>query len=108
MDYKKKINYTATGLVYGKYWGGGKGAYKAIQLTGKIKNVMLKNASKDLDALDDGMGYEKVLGAIYNIEKTTAIEINKKEYTNREYETVFLGNLTEEQQDFLLKCVLDN
>lgn len=96
-----KTNYKATGKVYGKYWGGGEGSYQAVQLHGKNKQKMLSEAEKNLDALDDGMGYETVLGAMYEVETITTITKDGKEYNNSEFETVFLGDLTEEQQDFL-------
>jgi len=96
-----KTNYKAKGLVYGKYWGGGEGSYTAVDLHGKNKAKMLSEAEKNIDALDDGMGYETVLGAIYIVEKITTITVNFKEFNNSEFETEFIGDLTEEQREFL-------
>ena len=38
--------YIAKGLVYGKYWGGGFGAYQARELKAKTKKSLLKEALK--------------------------------------------------------------
>ena len=97
--------YKSTGLVYGNYWGGGQGAYAARRLEADTKEELLKQAEKGLDgSLDDGMGYESLIGAILNITKFTTVEIDRKEFVNKEYETEFVGELTEEQIDFLIEC----
>lgn len=100
-----RIKYESTGLVYGNYWGGGQGAYKARSLSSDSKEELLKQAEEGLNgSLDGGMGYESLIGAILNITKTTTINIDGKEFVNKEYETEFIGDLTEEQIDFLIEC----
>lgn len=97
--------FVSTGLVYGRYWGGGEGAYAARKLSAETKEDLLKQANDGLNgSLDDGMGYESLIGAILNITKITTIEIEGKSFENKEYETEFVGDLTEEQQDFLIDC----
>ena len=99
-----KTTYKATGTVYGKLWGGGEGAYPAVDLHGADKEEMIGNAENQLEGLDSGMGFEEVLGAVYNIEKIETIvkQSNGKEYSRSDYQSVFIGDLTEEQKDFLL------
>ena len=102
---KEHIRYVSTGLVYGNYWGGGEGAYAARKLSADTKEELIKQAKEGLDgSLDDGMGYESLIGAVLNITKITTIEKDGKEFVNREVETEFVGELTEEQIDFLIDC----
>ena len=99
---KSEISYKAKGLVYGHLWGGGEGAYPSKTLTSKTTKGLLKQAHKGLDgSLDGGMGFESLTGALLNVTKTTKITIKEKEFINEESGIVFVGNLTEEQQDFL-------
>ena len=100
------VKFTSTGLVHGNYWGGGKGAYKAEKLSADTKEELIEMATKMLDdgSLDSGMGYESLIGALLNITKTTTIIHDGKPFTNEETEEEFIGDLTEEQQDFLIEC----
>ena len=101
----EKVKWISTGLVYGNYWGGGKGAYAATKLKANTKEELLKQANEGLDgSLDSGMGYESLIGAILDITKITIIDIDGREFVNKEYETEFVGDLTEEDEDFLLEC----
>ncbi len=95
----------ATGYIYGKYWGGGEGAYISITLHGKYLKPLLKNAEKNLQNLDSGMGYETVLGAILNIETITTIEKNGIEYNHSEHHIEMIGDLSENQEDFLKNII---
>jgi hypothetical protein len=100
----KKIIFKGSGLVYGKYWGGGEGAYKASELHSDSKEKLLKEAKKMLKdgSLDSGMGYERLLGARIEIEKITSYMIDGQLFSSSEYETEIIGNLTEKQEDFLM------
>ena len=98
--------YIAKGLVYGKYWGGGFGAYQARELKAKTKKSLLKEALKGLKSgtLDSGMGFEYLKGVLLNIQEVETVNIKGKEYSRSEYITEFAGELTEQEQDFLLEC----
>ena len=103
---KAKESFKSEGLVYGNYWGGGQGAYSATKLEGKTKEEILKQAVEGLDgSLDGGMGFENLLGALLLITKITTIVVNGKTFTNEEIEEEFVGNLTEEQEDFLYETI---
>ena len=101
----KTVKYIATGLVYGNYWGGGKGAYASRILKSDTKEDIIEQATKGLDgSLDGGMGYESLIGALLNIACITTVIIDGKEFENIEYELEFIGDLSEEDMDFLEEC----
>lgn len=103
---KQKISYSATGLVFGNYWGGGKGAYKAQSVEAKTKKAIITKATKMLKdgTLDSGMGYESLIGAMLYITKTTVIDVKGKPFTNKESEVEFIGELSDDDEEFLLSC----
>ena len=97
--------YTSSGIVYGKTWGGGFGGYEARKLEAKTYKGLLNEAKKELKTggLDGGMGFEYLKGALLTIKTTDTILIKGKEYINNEYDSEFIGDLTEKEQDFLLE-----
>lgn len=106
-----KTTYNAKGLVYGKLWGGGEGAYKAEALKGyESKEDLLKTAHRMLGdgSLDSGMGYEILYGAMLDIETVQEAEIDGRIFVNKEYESEIIGKLTDEQIDFLDSIMLEN
>lgn len=96
--------YKSTGFVLGNLWGGGEGSYPATKLTASTKEEIIKQANELLKTrgLDSGMGYESLIGALLEIEEVETITVDGKEYTRSEFESEFIGDLTDEQQDFLL------
>lgn len=99
----KKVSFISSGFVYGKYWGGGAGAYPAKKLQATTKKELLDKANDGLSgSLDSGMGFEKqLLGAILKIVTVTTVEINDKLFTNEESEIKFIGKLNKDQKAFL-------
>jgi hypothetical protein len=101
----KTVTYKATGIVLGNFWGGGSGSYPARPLNDTTLEGLMKQANDGLDgSLDSGMGYESLIGAMLNITTKTEMMFEDKLFTNKETETVFIGELTEAQQDFLMEC----
>ena len=99
------IKWKSTGFVFGNYWGGGKGAYSARKLSADTKEELLKQANEGLDgSLDGGMGYESLIGALLDITKITTITVDDKPFVNTESDIEFIGELTEEDEDFLMDC----
>lgn len=98
--------YKSGGLVFGNYWGGGKGAYAAREIEASTKEELLLKANEMLEngSLDDGMGYESLIGARIDITETKFTDIDGEEFSHENYETVFIGDLTEKEIDFLIKC----
>lgn len=105
-----ETTYKSEGLVFGNYWGGGRGAYKAKCIEAPTKEELLIKANQKLEdgSLDDGMGYESLIGAVLLITETKSTDINGECFSHDNYETVFIGKLTEEDEDFLIECISNN
>lgn len=102
--------YKAEGFVLGNYWGGGRGSYKAVTIEhydldhlNKVINEKLLDGS-----LDSGMGYESLIGAIYDITVIRKIEVDGLIYTNHQSIVKFFGKLTGKQRDFLTDVFNEN
>lgn len=102
---KKEINYAASGHVLGNYWGGGKGAYQTIRLYDNTLDGLLEKCKTALNdgSLDSGMGFFSLIGAVIEVTIITTIIFEDKEFTNEEIETHIIGNLTEDEEEFLLE-----
>jgi hypothetical protein len=105
---EKKKSYKATGFVLGNYWGGGQGAYPTINFEADTKEELMDKAKVALDdgSIDSGMGYESLVGAVLDITETTTVEIEGETFTNEKYIFDTVGELTNEQYDFLQNCCL--
>ena len=105
---EKKVSYKATGFVLGNYWGGGTGAYPTIGFEADTKEALLEKANLALKdgSIDSGMGYESLIGAILDITVITKIEIEDENYFNEKFEFDTVGELTDEQYDFLQECCM--
>ena len=101
----EKFSYDSTGLVFGNLWGGAKGSYPARKLTAETLEDLMAQANEGLDgSLDSGMGFERLLGVVLFITKKTTITMNEKSFCNKEsLEPVFIGELTDEEKDFLIE-----
>jgi len=99
--------YTSTGLVFGNFWGGGKGGFKAEPLRANTKEELLIQAQKGIEdgSLDSGMGYESLIGAVLNITETETIVKDGKDYRHEESEIEFVGKLNEEEQEMLTEAL---
>ena len=107
---KKRVSYTATGLVLGNTWGGGRGAYATIPLQSDTKEELLAEANKLLveGRLDNGMGFESLVGAVLSVTKQTSIEFEGDEYVNEKYEIEVIGTLSEDEIEWLQTNVLES
>lgn len=96
--------YIANGVVLGKTWGGGFGAYPSREVEAKTKAELLKKAKKELKsgALDSGMGFEFLKGARLDIKEIETVTIKGKEYQRADYITEFIGDLTDKEKNFLV------
>ena len=61
----------ADGYVYGRFWGGGSGLYRARTLKGHTKKELMNEVknSEDIGEFDSGMGFEKVTAVIYRLKE---------------------------------------
>ena len=103
----KTIFKIKSGRVYGKYWGGGEGAYSMNTDAFKKEFTTFTELQKYLDdnyeQLDGGMGYEEILGCIAEVHEISTIEQDEKTFVcNDYYSTTTAGNLSNEQEEFLL------
>jgi hypothetical protein len=101
MDFQ--VRFEAKGIVLGNYWGGGKGSYTSKRIKANTLEELLTIATKMLDdgSLDSGMGYESLIGALLEVSTITTVLINDKEFINTETEIHFIGDLSEEESEFL-------
>jgi len=101
MDFQ--VRFEAKGIVLGNYWLGGKGGYAAKRINANTLEELLTIATKMLDdgSLDSGMGYESLIGALLEVSTITTVLINDKEFINTETEIHFIGDLSEEESEFL-------
>ena len=100
------IQFKSKGIVLGNFWGGGKGAYPAIKLSADTKEEILNKANTALSdgSLDSGMGYVSLIGALLYVTKITTIDVNGKPFTNKETDMEFIGELSEDEENFLIEC----
>lgn len=101
--------YQSVGVVYGKLWGGGFGAYPAVKLQASTKEKLIETAKTMVEngSLDSGMGFEYLKGALLNIEEIETIEKNGKKYSRSEFESEVIGDLNEKEQNFLQEATLN-
>ena len=104
---KKKKQYNVTGYVLGYLWGGGEGAYPSKEFKVNTKKDILIKLRDGIEngSLDSGMGYESLIGGIFDIERITTVKIDGDDYTHSDYEQVFYGKLSKKQKSFLEKVL---
>ena len=100
---EKIVTYKSTGIVLGNYWGGGQGSYEARSFNSDSLGELIELNQKALDngSLDSGMGYESLICALLTIQTITTIEFEGKDFINIEYDTQCIGDMTNEQLEFL-------
>lgn len=105
---EKKKSYKATGFVLGNLWGGGQGAYRTIELEADTKEALMEKAKVALDdgSIDSGMGFESLVGAVLDITESTMVEIEDEIYINEKYIFDTVGELTDEQYEWLQNSCL--
>ena len=101
MTEKEKVFYTADGVVLGNYWGGGRGWYPAEKYIEDTFTTLKGIIKKDFGsgALDSGMGYESLVGAMMVIVKHTTIEYKGKEFDNETRSVMWLGKVNKRRAD---------
>jgi len=93
-----KKYFEAEGYVLGNLWGGGQGYYPAKKYEGNSLIKLKKDIRKDFKsgALDSGMGYKSLIGAIMYITVFETVKIKNKKYTNADKVIKFkLGKISE-------------
>ena len=95
--------FVAKGLVLGNLWGGGKGAYPTITISGESEEIVVAKAKIELKTggLDSGMGFESLSGALLNIERIFMLDIDGLPFTSRKFTNKAIGDLDEMDVEFL-------
>lgn len=72
----------AEGVVYGEYWGGGRGFYTARSVQANNFEELSKIILKYLDdgGLDSGMGYQELIVAPMQVTKNISITVDSNRY----------------------------
>ncbi len=106
---KKQVKYVASGLVLGNLWGGGSGLYDMITIEAETKEELLQKAKDGIKdgTLDDGMGFEKLRGAVLDITVLTTIEVDGDEYVNTKYQFDSVGDLTDDELTNMERMLLN-
>jgi len=96
---KEKTHYHAEGIVFGNFWGGGRGYYPAERYREDNFSEMKEIIKEDFEkgALDSGMGYESLVGALMFVTKVSTIEYEGKEYVNESTRKMWLGEIDKEK-----------
>ena len=102
-DFETTEVWNATGLVYGRDWGFNYISYPSISLQNDSYEGLITEANKALanGSIDSGMGFESIMGALLETTCTTSVEIEDYEFKHASIDTEFIGDLTEEQIEFL-------
>jgi len=105
-----KKRYESSGYVLGNHWGGGSGAYSTKHYGASTKKELMEKMNKALSdgSLDSGMGFESLKGALMNVTTISSTTIEGKLFVNKETELVFIGDLSEEEQNFLEEVFINS
>ncbi|KKN53865.1 hypothetical protein LCGC14_0598240 [marine sediment metagenome] len=98
------ITYKATGIVLGNNWGGGISGYPANEINANSLRELREEIEEQLESgsLDSGMGYQSLIGAIMTIDTTDSREIDGKVFISHDYEDEIFGDVTPEQEEWLM------
>ena len=99
-----QLEYRSTGLVWGNFWGSGQGGYPASPLGPyDTKEELLAEANKQLEsgALDSGMGYESLIGAVLVIRQRRTVLVEGEAFHATVNDITAIGNLTDPIYEFL-------
>lgn len=93
------VYYTAEGIVFGNYWSGGRGYFRAHTYSAETFTAMKDGIKKDFEsgALDGGMGYESLIGALMEITKHTTIVKKGIAFTNKRVSRMWLGKINKRE-----------
>jgi len=100
---EKKLSYVAKGYVLGIDWFGSKCAYPTKLVRGSsIEEIGAKiNQMIESNVLDNGMGFQSLIGALMTIRITTEIVVDDMVFINNQYQGNFYGELSEKEKNFL-------
>lgn len=100
----KTVSYRSLGAVWGNYWGGGQGGFRARPIEGCHSLEELKEKAEAMlkdGSLDAGMGYESLIGARLVVTKTETVLLKGKKFTHEETFPLVVGYLSQGVQEHL-------
>ena len=100
---EKKLSYVAKGYVLGIDWFGSKCAYPTRAVKGSSIEEIESNINQMIESnvLDNGMGFQSLIGALMVFRTTTEIVVDDMVFINNQYQGNFYGELSEEEKNFL-------
>jgi hypothetical protein len=103
MVMEKKLSYVAKGYVLGIDWFGSKCAYPTRAVKGSSIEEIESNINQMIESnvLDNGMGFQSLIGALMVFRTTTEIVVDDMVFINNQYQGNFYGELSEEEKNFL-------
>ena len=98
------IKVIGRGLVCGDLWDGNEASYPIQPYTAKTKVELIQKVRADLEnqCIQEKGGFQYYTGVLLDIEETYRVKVDGKFYKRKEREDIFIGQLTEKQQDHLL------
>ena len=105
----ENVHFEAAGLCLGNLWGGGKAIYRTEQYSSDKIETLIDEITKDIEsgAIDSGMGFESIKGALMQITTIRTIFVDGRKFTSEEVDYSFFGNLDEEEMSFLEDSFLE-
>ena len=96
---KEKVHYNANGVVVGNLWGGGEAWYPARIYGGTNFTLMYSEIKEDFKsgALDSGMGFESLEGAMMVVVKHITIDIKGVSFVNVSSRKMWLGKINKRE-----------
>ncbi len=100
---EKKLSYVAKGYVLGIDWFGSKCAYPTRAVKGSSIEEIESNINQMIESniLDNGMGFQSLIGALMVFRTTTEIYIDELRFVNNQYHDNFYGKLSDDEKNFL-------
>ena len=107
---KDKIEFTATGYLLGVLWDNSEGTYPSTHISGtSVEDILTVANTKLVDGSLEGTSrnFQDLLGAMLYIKTEITKFIDGKRFTNVSIRIHFIGDLTDEQNDFLSRSAYD-
>ena len=102
------ITYKATGMVLGNCWGSGRAGYAAKEINANSLRELREEIEERLESgsLDNGMGFESLIGAIMVIDTIDSREIDGKTFIAHNCKEEIFGDVTPEEEEMLYEMQL--
>ena len=105
----EKTHYFAAGSVYGLDWGNGEGSYSSVGIRANTMEDLEKQIWEGIENnnLDDGFGFQKILGCQMIVTKFETLTIDGKDYVNEQQEQKLYGDMQPHQVVHLMSHMFE-